>query len=103
MNNVDRKLMYKVVFTPTYVPWYHYYIQTPHRNISLGYLPAGIDTTYRNQHISTITMMQFINNSFAIQPMALKHYLLKTLPNTTISNKQLYNIQKHLSKNDNTR
>jgi len=95
------KLMYKVIFAnKTYLPYYHYYLaSSKNKSIkSLGYLPTGIDTTYRKYHVSTIIMIQAItqlasNSRYDV----IKNALLSNISEDPLRKHDLYSLQKKLT------
>lgn len=97
-------LMYNVVFAPkTYLPFYMYYITTDKSTTNnkrkiLGYLPTGIDTTYRRCRVSTITMMEHINILGKTKRYDVIQAALLTSPHHHVTNADSYNIQKTLTR-----
>ena len=71
-----------------YEPYYKY----ASKRTTLGYVPAGIDFTYRRKRISTIHIMQLLH---AILPSRFKEVqeILPKKPTVNISHKELYQIQ----------
>lgn len=89
---------YTVIFHE-YQPYYHY-TSTTKKKQSLGFLPAGVDFTYRNKRVSTITMMQLLHATIMTDMNSdirrLRTILLQELPQSPLPKMVLYKMQQQL-------
>lgn len=90
-------LYYATHFDKNYNAFYQYSIGRR----KLGFIPAGINTKYRNYHLDTIRIMQQLNHLYTINQ--LPHNLISSHStyewydkNNNLNRQQLYKLQKAL-------
>jgi len=89
---------YMVIFHE-YQPYYHYTTtQQGKKKQHIGFLPAGVDFTYRNKRVSTITMMQLLHATIMTDTniRRLRTILLQELPQSPLPKIVLYKMQQQL-------